>query len=563
MPKNFEKEIFNLLKKEVKPEFITLEKPPNPEFGDIAFPCFSLSKELKKDPEEIAKDLSKRLKPKGLIIEIEARGAYVNFFIDWSKISQNILEEVLGKKENYGRRRRGGRKILVEHTSANPDGPLHLGHFRNTIIGDCLAKIMEFSGDDVQTESWLNDTGRQIAVAVYEYVNSNSKKPDKKPDWWVFDLYLKGNKRVEKNKEIEEEIKEMIKKFEAGDEKLKRLFSFLTKECIKGHKETFSKLGIRIDHFFRESKSLFDGSVMRILNRVKRLPEGKTEGKRIWVDLKKFGIEREFTLTREDGTTIYPARDLAYHEHKFSKAKFNLNVIGTDQKFYFKQLNSVLSLLFPKKAKNYHVVFYEFLLLPEGTMSTRTGKFISIDELLTNAFKEAKRVVSEKMPEYSEKLKEEIAKKVAVGALKYAMVKVSPEKTYAFKIKDALKFEGNTAPYIQYTFARACSILRKSGMKEIKKFDASLMKHPYEVGLIKMISEFPDVVQKSSRDFRPHYIANYAYNLATKFNEFYQYMPVLHAQENMRFARLALVKSVSIVLKNSLGLLGIEAPERM
>ena len=541
-----------------------LEKPPEGIDADIAFPCFVLARKLKADPKEIAETIGKKLKPKGLIGEIEIAGPYVNLYADWDKVGDLVLKSILREKNRYGSGKKTKRRILIEHTSANPDGPIHLGHLRNMIIGDSLAKIMHFSGNSVRTESWLNDTGRQIAIAVMEYMLTKHRKPaKKKPDWWVLDLYLKGNKRLEADPSLEEDIKDIIRRFETGDKKLKGVFSRIVDECIKGHKQTMENLGIKIDNFFKESISLSSGSVNRILKKVEKLPEGRVDGKRIWVDLKKFNIEREFTLTREDGTTIYPARDLAFHEHKFSKADYNLNVIGTDQKFYFKQLNSALNLLFPKKTKNYHVVFYEFLLLPEGTMSTRAGRFVSMDDFIRDVLKEARKTVNKKMPRYPKKLKEKIAETVGIGALKYAMVKVSPEKTYSFSVKDTLNFEGDTAPYIQYTYARACSILRKGRIKNIGKFNAGLLKDKKEQSLLKALMNFPETVKDASRDYRPHYIANYASNLATLFNEFYQSLPVLKSEEETKKARLALVKATQNVLKNALSLLGINAPEVM
>jgi len=538
------------------------EKPPEEIGADLALPCFTLCKKFRKNPKNIAEEFADKIKPSGLIKEVKAVGPYVNFYADWEKLNTLILETILKEKKSYGSGKTGD-KILIEHTSANPDGPLHLGHFRNTVIGDSLTRILRFYGNSVSTISWVNDTGRQIAIAVMEFLDKKKKKPDKKPDWWILDLYLQGNRRIERNPKIEDKVKNMIKRFESGEKKLKSVFSFLTDECIKGHKETLSSLGVNIDSFFRESRSLFDSSVSRILNRIKKLPNGKTDKKRIWVDLKKFGIEREFTLTREDGTTIYPARDLAFHEYKFSKADKNINIIGTDQKFYFRQLISTLGMLFPKKIKNYRVIFYEFILLPEGTMSTRTGKFVSIDEAVKKAISLAKKAVEKKMPDYTKKEKESIAKAVGIGALKYAMVKVSPEKTYSFSLEDALSFEGDNAPYIQYTHARACSILHKGKVKTIPRFDASLLNDPRERAVIKLLGEFPDVMQRAAHDFRPHYIANYAYNLATAFNEFYQKLHVLNATSHLKHGRLALVKATKIVLGTALNLLGIEAPEKM
>jgi len=407
----------------------------------------------------------------------------------------------------------------------------------------------------------VNDTGRQIAIAVMEYMRKKPKVKGK-PDWWILDLYVKGSKKVKKQKKLEERIKDLMQKFENGDKELRKHFRFITQKCLEGHKETLARLGIKIDRFSPESTYIFNRDVWKILQKIKKCKETHIEGNRVWMNLKKFGIEREFNLTRSDGTSMYTLRDLAYHKYKLSSADFNLNIMGTDQRLYFKQIVSALKLIMPEKAKKYHIVFYEFLTLPEGSMSTREGKFVSMDDLINKATKAAEKTVSKKMPSYSKELKSSIAEQVGIGALKYAMIRVSPEKTYAFSVKDSLSFEGDTAPYIQYSHARACSILRKA-KKSPGKFDAKLLGEKEEKNLIKHMMEFPETVSNAARDYRPHYIANYAYKLATLFNDFYQSLPVLKAEPKRKAARLALVKTVQTTLKNSLGLLGIEAPERM
>ncbi len=556
----FRREVERILKREGIPG--KLEKPPGGIGADLALPCFGLAKKFRKNPALIAEELAGKLKPSGVVGRIESAGPYLNFHADWGRLGGLVLREIIKKKGKYGSQKEG-KKILVEHTSANPDGPLHLGHFRNSVMGDSLARIMEFRGNRVSTISWVNDTGRQIAIAVMEYLKSGGGKeglPKKKGDWAVLDLYLKGNRKIEKDKRLEEEVQGLIRRFESGDKKLRSAFSFVTGECIKGHRETLSNLGIGIGEFFRESTSLFDGRVEGILGRVKKLGDGREDGKRIWVDLKKFGIDREFTLTREDGTTIYPARDLAFHQYKFSRAPYNINVIGTDQKFYFRQLVSTLALLSPRQTKDYSIVFYEFLLLPEGTMSTRAGRFVSVDEVLEKAFGLAREAIKEKIPKRE---KERIARAVGCGALKYAMLKASPEKTYSFSVKDALSLEGNNAPYVQYTHARCCSILRKGMIKKIGKFRAENLKEEREREILKKLAEFPGVLEKAGRGLRPHYICTCLYELSDLFNNFYQVFPVLKAGKGVREARIALVLGVKAVLGIGLNLLGIEPLERM
>ena len=537
-----------------------LEKPPEGIDADLAFPCFIFSKKLKKNPAQIAREIAEEIKPAGLMFMVRSMGPYVNFNADWNKMGTLLLKQITSEKGRYGSGR-SRRKVLLEHTSANPDGPLHIGHFRNSVLGDSVARILRFAGNNVKTEFLVNDTGRQSAIASMEYERTKPKVKGK-PDWWFVDLYVAGHKRLEKEEDLENELRFLIHGYERGDKTIIKRYDRIVDNCIKGHKQTLDKLDIHMDSFVKESNYVLGKGLPRLFSKLKRLKQTHTDGKRIWVDLKKFGVEREFTLTRSDGTSIYPARDLAYHLDKFFRADKNINVIGTDQKFYFKQIRSALSLLEPVKAANYDIVFYEFLILPQGSMSTRRGNFVSMDDLIDNALKAAQKVVRKKMPHYSQKLKEDIAYAVGIGALKYAMIKVSPEKTYTFNIDDALSFDGDTAPYMQYTHARACSILEKSGSKSFA-FARLQGLHNKEKELIKVLSGFPKAVERSYRDLRPHYIANYSYKLAKLFNEFYHELPVLKAGKEQRAFRLALVRSVQVVLENALGLLGIKAPEKM
>ncbi|MFH1294588.1 MAG: arginine--tRNA ligase, partial [Candidatus Aenigmatarchaeota archaeon] len=406
-----------------------LEKPPEGIGADFAFPCFVLAKKEGRHPAQIAKEVAGKLKEGGMIKEIKVRDAYVNFYANWEELAQKVVQMVLASKGKYGAGEKKLEKVLVEHTSANPDGPLHLGHFRNTVLGDSLARIYKFYGYPVKTDFYFNTTGRQIGIAAMEYRSLNGKLPEykgpfsKKPDWEVLEFYKRGNRALETDKSLEKDIQDIMQKFESGDQELRKLYSEIVEKTLEGHKQTLEKMGVKVDSFKDEAKFLFGGEVHSILNEIsKRVDIGKIDGKRIWVDLKRFGIDREFTLTRSDGTTLYPARDLAYHADKFSRADININVIGTDQKFYFQQLRSTLSMLYPDKAKHYTVVFYEFLLLPEGTMSTRLGRFVSVDELIERSVALAMETVEKKMPGYSKKDKEAIANAVGIGALKYAMI---------------------------------------------------------------------------------------------------------------------------------------------
>jgi len=508
-----------------------LEIPPAEIKADYALPCFKLGKR----PEELKRDSE--------LFSAEAQGGYLNLKLNWSRLAKELL------KPRRKRKLKG--ELILEHTSANPDGPLHIGHFRNSVLGDALARILRYQGYRVNTEFYVNDMGRQIAIAVWEWLRKQ-EEPKGKPDWWVVELYIRGNRRLEDNPHLEESLRHLMELFERGDQKIRRAYRKLVQACLKGHKQTLEELGIRIDSFRYESDYLPE--VKQVIKRLGKWI--KREGKHLWVDLKPFGIQREFTLTRADGTTIYPARDLAYHLDKFRRAKENIAVIGWDQKFYFEQLLKTLSLLEPEAVKHYRIVFYQHLRLPEGRISTRKGSFIAIDILLQDAVQEARRIVEERMPGYPEAEKARIAKAVGVGALKWTMLRISPEKGCVWT-SEALRFEGATAPYVQYTYARARSVLRKSR----KKPKAGSLEDPRETRCLKLLGEFEWVLEQVEKNLRPHLLANYALELADAFNEFYQNLPILNSEKARE--RLMLTQRVAETLKLCLDLLGIEALERM
>ncbi len=523
-------------------------RPPANIGADFSLPCFEQAKRLGQNPNQIAASLVKKIKVGGIIKDVRAVGGYVNIWLDWSKAGKLIFRS--------WRPPTTGQSILIEHTSANPDGPLHVGHLRNSVIGDSLARILAFTGNKVRTEFFVNDTGRQIGIAVMEWLRTKQKLTGK-PDWAVVDLYIRGNRRIETNPQLEEKVRHIIRLYEAGDRQIRKSYRMIVESCLAGQKATLARIGIHHNSFVWESDLL--PKVGSVLTRLSKKPCYRLDGKRVWIDLKQFGIERQFSLTREDGTTLYPARDLAYHMTKFRKAKININVMGADQKFYFEQLIRTLSFL--SDVSNYRIVFYEHLQLPGGSMSTRAGRFVSVDEIVDQAVAAAKKVVEQKMPSYSMRLKERIAQAVGIGALKWTMLRASPEKPCVWSVDEALAFEGATAPYVQYSHARAMSVLRKAKSKP--KVDASLLMDQKEILILKLLSEWPETVINASKDLRPHYIVAYLTRLADAFNQWYQSVPILKAEPAVRAARLALTAKAAEIMRTGLDLLGIEAPKRM
>ena len=518
--------------------------------------AFKLAKEQKRSPQEVAEEIVAELEPREYIGSIEVVNGYINFFVS-EEFLEDTVNLILDQDYNYGSPKIKG-EVLVEHTSANPDGPLHIGHIRNSIIGDTLTRIMKKAGLNVKTQYYVNDMGRQIAITALGYKRFGIDR-SKKSDHAIVEAYIKMNRELEKNPELEKEVEDLMIRYERGDEEAIKLFKEVVELALEGIRETLQKLNVQHDEFVWESEFVRNGYVDRILKMLDEKGLLKKDG--AWViDLSSLGYEKEVVVRRENGTTLYVTRDLAYHLWKNENFERFVNVLGADHKLVGRQLQDILRLLGLKPPE---IVFFEFVSLPEGSMSTRKGKFISADELIEKVYEEAKKIV-EGREELSEEEKDHIARAVAVGALRFDFVKIAPEKPMVFDWQKALDFERQTASYIQYSHARCCSILRKaveSGMPDLE-FRGDLCT-PLERKLVVLLSKFSYVVLRVVNELKPNIFADYLLKVANTFNDFYRDHPVLKAESDVRMHRLAIVDATRIVLRNGLELLGIEPLERM
>lgn len=553
-----EKAIKNLYNLEIE---VKVEKPK--EIADLAFPCFQLSKILKKDAREISKEISKRIKGEW-IKETKAMGGYVNFYINVDKLAKELITKIEKMGDNFGKLDEKNLKVIVEHTSANPNGPLHVGRARNPIIGDTIARLLKFGGYDVITQYYVDDMGKQVATLFWGVKNLKEKgkimeeKTRKKPDHTYVVYYQIASKLMEEDERVKEEIEEIMRKCEKGDRKILDEMKKIYKNVLEGIVESLRMLNIEIDEFIEESQFVLDGSVEKVIKELERLPHVKKEGKAVYIDLEPFGIhgrDKKFYLTRSDGTSLYATRDIAYHIWKGERADFLINVLGEDHKLEAKLVEIALKLLNKKIPE---VIFYAFVSLPEGRMSTRKGRVVYLDDLIEEAIERAKKEVEKRSN--GEKDVEYIARSVAIGAIRYNIIKVKPEKAIIFRWEEALNFEGESAPFIQYAHARCCSILRKAGIK-IEEINDIKYNHESEINLIKMLSLFPEIIKESIKTRNPSMLAEYSYNLASCFNAFYRDCRVIGSDKEKE--RLLLVNATRQVLKNCLNLLGIEALEEM
>ncbi|VVB64052.1 Arginine--tRNA ligase [uncultured archaeon] len=533
---------------------LSLESSPH---SDLASSVgFRLAPVLKRSPASIAAEIHKAMAfvpgSADSVDRVKLTGPYLNFFMNRSFLD-SIVIQAQGTECWKGKM---SQKVIVEHTSANPDGPLHVGHIRNSVIGDTLVRILRKAGCTVDAQYYVNDMGRQEAMVVWGC--DHYKLDDSKADHAIAKVYIAANKAVTEKPELKAEVDQIIQRYEAGDQEQESKIKCAAKYAIMGIEQTLHRMNIRHDSYHWESTFVRNGDVDRVIQDLQNTGLAEMEDGALQLDLSSFGFEKKLVLRRADGTSLYTTRDLAYHRWKSTHAERMVDILGADHKLISSQLRTALRLM---KIPEPEVVIFEFVSLPTGSMSTRRGKFISADELLDEVERQAFEEVTARRPEESEELRRSIAADVAVGAVRYDVVKVSSDKATMFDWKAALNFEKLSAPFIQYSHARACSILRKTG--EIGQFDPSLLTGENEVAMTKKIAEFDQVIDRAGRELKPHQLATYARELAESFNLFYRFSPVLDAPQELKASRLALVNASRNALRETLETLGVPALETM
>src|SRR3990172_7301003 len=394
------------------------------EFGDLSTNvCFQLAPVFKKSPGEVAGQLAREIKPSGLVKEVRSEKGYLNFYIDYPRFTERLFEKI---GPDFGRGVEKAETVIVEHTSANPDGPLHIGHLRNAVIGDSLAKILRFAGYEVVVHYYLNDMGKQAAKVVWGM--RRFKLKEGKKDHATGEIYIEANKVIEEQG-LDEEVSRILSRYEEGDAESVMEFVRAVEFCLDGIKETLERLGIRHDRFVWESAFVRDGSVKRAIERLAKTNYSNRENGALILDLQEFGIEKEMVLTRKDGTSLYIARDLAHHAWKM-KQGLGVNVWGADHKLVSMQLAAGLGILGLRAPE---FIIYEFISLPEGSMSTRRGVFISADQLIDETVKKAYEELRLRRVEMDEEGAKRIAEDVGVSAVRFNISRVAPEKSMVFK----------------------------------------------------------------------------------------------------------------------------------
>ena len=528
------------------------------EHADLASTiAFSLAKKQKASPVIIAQNLVKQINSnlefQATGASTEAKGPYINFKLDNSYLTEVLQAAV---QPGYGNLPKKSTRVVLEHTSANPNGPLHVGHIRNSIIGDTLARAFRKAGFSLEVQYYVNDMGRQIAIVVWGFDNLDGAVHDgEKEDAHIARVYIAANRAMEKDEGITQQVNTLMQLVENGDKATVTKFRKEVSRCLDGFKITLMDLNVAHDRFVWESDFIRNGNTERIINKLKRFPQARDE-ETLALDLSEFGFGNKYVIRRSDGTSVYAARDLAFHAWKGANFDRIIDVLGADHKLIGAQLQCTMKLLGEKVPE---IVFFEFVSLPEGSMSTRAGKFVSADDLITEIRKRAFEEVTVRRPELDEETRRSIARSVGLAAIRYDIVKVTPEKSTVFDWKEALDFERQSGPYIQYAHARACSILEKAGTFS----ECFELETDQEITLAKKIARFPGVIESVVAELHPHILAIYSRELADTFNSFYHFEPVLKSEGKIRNRRLTLVKAVKNTLKESLETLGIDAIHTM
>lgn len=541
-------------------DLIEISIPPKEGMGDYCLPCFKVKVNDLKDPHEKAQYILNKLNIDNEVISSAfVIGPYLNFNINKQTLSKSILERIESLKEKYGSTNEGiGKSLLIEHTSINPNASPHIGRSRNSIIGDFLVRLYKFNGYEIDREYFINDIGKQIAmllIAVKKYSDINSVTFDE-----MLSLYIKINDEAKENENIEKEVFKYLNELENGNDIVRNEFKSITDICVKGQKKIFDKMDIHWDTFTHESDFVFGHITKTILDKINekgRLKED--ENGRLYVDLTGYNIPTKtpvLVLTREDKTSLYPLRDIAYTIYKMNKNKdVNLIVLGEDQKVYMEQISAVMDILGYTSPK---LISYSFVLLNGDKMATREGKVVLLEDFIDATISKLKSNFNQRGTELSDN--EYLS--LASSCIKYNMLNINRGKNINFNLDDATNFTGNSAIYILYNYVRIKSILKKDNFK--KDYKNLILNTKTEEQIVKKLYDFEDAVKEAVKTSESSIITKYLNDLCGLFSKYYEETNILKEENSdLKNSRLLLLDSVRIVIENGTKILGIKTVDKL
>ena len=556
-------QVINVDKNEIKK---SIEKPKGTENGDYAFPCFRLAKTLKKAPQAIATEIKENIKlNENEITKVDVVGGYLNFFVNKELLAKEVLQEVFYDEE-YGKSTIGkGKNIVIDYSAPNIAKPFHIGHLRSTVIGAALYKIYKYLGYNVTGINHLGDYGTQFGKLIEGYkLWGNEYNIEESPIDELTKIYIRINQACKEDEQVLENCRNNFKKLEDGDPYCVEIWQKFRELSLKEFQKVYDILGSKFDSWNGEAfYSDKMAEIVEILEKSGNLIE--SEGAKI-VDLEDKGINTPCIIEKSNGSSTYATRDLAAIMYRARTYDFDkaLYVTSYEQVLHFKQVFEVAKILgLDEKYTNglEHVAF-GMVLLPTGKMSTREGTSVKLSELLDEAISRAKTIIEQKNPELENK--DEVAKKVGVGAVIFNDLAQSRVKDEIFDWDTILNFQGETGPYIQYTYVRTKSVIEKAGgVPTIKEVDTNLLKDEYSIRLIKLIYEFEDVLIQVTDKNEPSILSRYLIDVAKAYSNFYNENKIIDEDKNLQNARVYLTYSIGKILRIGAGLLGIEMPDRM
>lgn len=543
-----------------------IESPADSKMGDYAFPCFKLAKLLRKAPPMIAKGIAEAIAENEIFEKVENVNAYVNMFVSKAAMAKEVVSEVLAKGDDFGRSDIGaGKKVIVEYSSPNIAKPFHIGHIRSTVIGNSIYKIYDFLGYDAMRINHLGDYGTQFGKMICAYRRwGNKEDVINEPIKTLLSYYTKFHEEAENDPSLEDEARAIFTKLEKGEPEEVELWQWFRDESLKEFNRVYDMLGITFDSY--NGESFYSDKMPRFVNelREKGIMEEDKGANIVRLDDYNLGTA---LITKSDGSTLYITRDIAaavYRKETYDFHK-NIYVVASQQNLHFQQWIQIIEMLGYEWARDCVHIPFGLVSLEEGTMSTRQGRVVFLEDVLNRAVEQTKQIILEKNVN-AENI-DETAKEVGIGAVVFNELSNYRIKDYVFSWNKVLNFEGETGPYVQYTHARACSIMRRAGEDIVAKaaagFDASYITGESAHELIKLIYNLPEVIVEAGDKYEPSVVTRHIVDIAQAFNKFYHDEHILVDNEDEKVAKVALVMAAKAAIKNGLALLGMKAPEKM